>query len=72
MVVTNKMAEQPNEHQPLLNRNNDEEAESDPEQPPHVSQSEDLNLTSVNDRGNAETTPAILSEEGTFCVIINR
>ena len=60
------MAEQSNEHQPLLNRSNDdEEAESDPEQPPHISQSEDLNLTSVSDRGNEETTPAIL-EEGTF------
>ena len=60
------MAEQSNEHQPLLNRNNDEEAESDPEQPPHISQGEGLNLTSVSDRGNGEANPAIL-EEGT-CV----
>lgn len=62
------MAEQPNEHQPLLNRSNDEEAESDPEQPPHISQDEELNLTNVSDHGNGEANPAIL-EEGTLYVI---
>ena len=55
-----KMAEQPSEHQPLLDRGNDEEAESDPEQPSRVSShSEDLNSTEPE---NAEMTPAILQE----------
>lgn len=58
------MAEQTNEHQPLLNKSNDEEAESDPEQPPRSSHSEEDSAI-VAAPENAETTPAIL-EEGTF------
>ena len=63
------MAEQSSEHQPLLNRSNDEETESDQEHLPHVFQNEDLNSNSVSDRGNSEATPAIL-EAGTslFCI----
>lgn len=57
------MAELPNEHQPLLNTGNDEEAESDPEQPPRISHSENsLNSASVAEPENAETSPAILQE----------
>ena len=57
------MAEQTNEHQPLLNKSNDEEAESDPEQPTCISRSEVSGNVAAPE--NAETTPAIL-EEGTF------
>ena len=59
------MAEQPSEHQPLLKNN--EEAESDPEQPPHVLHNEEVSSASVSAPENAEITPAIL-EEGTFCI----
>ena len=61
------MAEQTSEHQPLLNKSTDEGAESDPEQPPHVSHSEDF--PSVAAPGNAETTPAILTE-GTLSTVV--
>ena len=57
------MAEQTSEHQPLLNKSTDEGAESDPEQPPHISHSE--GSTSVAAPENVETTPAVL-DEGTF------
>lgn len=61
------MAEQTSEHQPLLNKSNDDGAESDPEQPPHTSHSEDS--VSVTAPENAETTPAIL-DEGTFVIVV--
>ena len=63
------MAEQSNEHQPLLNRSNDEEAESDQEHLPHILQREYSNSNGVSDPGNEEApeeaTPAIL-EAGTM------
>ena len=68
-LIVKKMAEQPSEHQPLLKSN--DEGESDPEQPSHVSHNEDLNSGNVAEPQSTEITPAILEEGTIFSFVSN-